>query len=74
MTIEKMYDELYNELLSWCFTMCGDKTLAEDCVQEGFVRAMINFKTLLPLQAEQQRAWLYRTIKNIYQPYPSFRL
>lgn len=29
-------------------------------------RAMINLKTLLPLQAEQQRAWLYRTIKKIY--------
>lgn len=66
MTIEDLYDELYDELLSWCSAMCGDETLAEDLVQEGFSRAIINLKTLFPLHKNQQRAWLYRTIKNMY--------
>ncbi len=66
MTIEKLYSELYDELLGWCIVMCGDETLAEDFVQEGFSRAVINSKVLLPLYDNQQRAWLYRTIKNIY--------
>ena len=66
MTIEEMYDELYDELLSWCIAMCSDETLAEDFVQEGFSRAIVNLKTLLPLHDNQQRAWLYRTIKNMY--------
>ncbi len=66
MTIEEMYDKLYDELLSWCVMMCGSEALAEDLVQEGFLRAVINSNTLLPLHDNQQRAWLYRTIKNLY--------
>ncbi len=66
MTIEELYDELYDELLLWCSSMCGDESLAEDFVQEGFARALINSKTLMPLHNNQQRAWLYRTIKNMY--------
>lgn len=66
MTIAELYDELYDELLSWCAMMCGDRTLAEDFVQEGFFKAVKNAKTLLPLHESQQRAWLYTTIKNVY--------
>ncbi|MCH5212084.1 MAG: hypothetical protein J1G06_03640 [Oscillospiraceae bacterium] len=56
MTIEELYDNLYDELLSWCSTMCGDEALAEDFVQEEFSRAIINSKTLLPLYDNQQRS------------------
>ncbi len=66
MTIEELYAAFYYELLFWCSAMCGDEMLAEDFVQEGFARAVINSKTLMPLHNNQQRAWLYRTIKNIY--------
>lgn len=66
MTIEELYAVFYDELFSWCSAMCGDEMLAEDLVQEGFARAIINAKTLMPLHQNQQRAWLYRTIKNMY--------
>ena len=66
MTIEELYKELYGELLAWCTAMCGSAALAEDLVQEGFSRAIVNSDTVLPLRDMQQRSWLYRTIKNLY--------
>lgn len=66
MTISELYDELHNELLSWCRILCGSDTLAEELVQEGFFKAVINSEILLTLHKNQQRAWLYKTIKNLY--------
>lgn len=46
--------------------MTGNVSLAEEVVQEGFLRALLNEEILTGLLEEQRRAWLYRTIKNIY--------
>ena len=66
MTIEELYDAYYDELLYWCESMCGDESAAEDMVQEGFARAIMNSDKFLYMHDMQQRAWLYRTIKNMY--------
>ena len=66
MTIEELYDAYYDELLYWCEGMCGDESTAEDMVQEGFARAIMNSDRFLYMHDIQQRAWLYRTIKNMY--------
>ena len=66
MTIQELYESLHDELLSWCQSMCGERAVAEDLVQEGFARAIMNSETVLSLHERQQRAWLYRTIKNMY--------
>lgn len=66
MTISELYDELYNELLSWCRMLCGSNTLAEELVQEGFFKAVTNSDIVLSLNKHQQRAWLYKTIKNLF--------
>ncbi len=66
MTIDELYGEFFDELVSWCAGMCGDETTAEDMVQEAFARALTHAATLEKLHPMQSRAWLYTTIKNIY--------
>lgn len=64
--IDELYDSLYKELTGWCTAMTGNKTLAEDLVQEAFLRALINAKLLEELDFCRRRAWMYRTVKNLY--------
>ena len=67
--IEHLYQEFSKELLAWCRNMTGKGELAEDLVQEGYVRAMNHEDVLANLNQRQQRAWLYRTIRNLYVDY-----
>lgn len=67
--IEHLYQEFSKELLAWCRNMAGKGELAEDLVQEGYVRAMNHEDVLANLNQRQQRAWLYRTIRNLYVDY-----
>ena len=43
-----------------------DNDVAEDLVQEAFLRAMLNIGRLQELDAGKRRAWMYRTVKNLY--------
>ena len=65
-----MVGELYlayrSELVKWCSKMTRDMSLAEELVQEAFLRAMLHEETLAALGEKQRRAWLYRVIKNLY--------
>ena len=69
MDIEQIYRERYKELTSWCALMCGDPHLSQELVQEAFLRMMPHEELLLSLTPEKQRAWLYRTVKNLYIDY-----
>lgn len=64
-----MWDEIYKkyhpELLRWCLGACRDKELAEDLVQETFLKALQSADTFEDLGPSQCRAWLYRTMKNL---------
>lgn len=64
--IEELYTSCHEELVKWCKGMCQDLSLAEDLVHEGFFRAMKNAELLDRLDFRQRRAWMYRTIKNLY--------
>ena len=64
--IEQLYQACRQELIRWCAGMTGDRSLAEDLVQEAFLRAIFHQSLLDGLSEEQQRAWLYRTVKNLY--------
>ncbi len=63
---EELYEAHYSELIAFGTTMSGNKALAEDLVQETFVRALINADTVEDLSPGKQRAWLYRTFKNLF--------
>lgn len=64
--VERLYRLFYEELAGWCAAMTQDRSLAEDLVQEGFLKAMGSEDVLKGLEQNQCRAWLYRTIKNLY--------
>lgn len=64
--IEELYEKLYIELLRWCTNMCGNIHLAEELVQEAFLKATANQENLQSLTYKQQRAWLYKTARNLF--------
>ena len=45
---------------------CWPTAHAEDLVQETFIKALIHASTVTDLSPSQQRAWLYRTFKNLF--------
>ena len=61
---DEIYQRHYPELLKYCLGACRDKELAEDLVQETFLKALQNADTFEDLGLSQRRAWLYRTVKN----------
>lgn len=63
---EELYEAHYKELLAYAAHMSGSKELAEDLVQEAFVKALMNGQTVEDLSPSKQRAWLYRTLKNLF--------
>lgn len=62
---EMLYQRHYPELLKYCLAASLDRELAEDLVQETFLKALQNPDTLEDLGQAQRRAWLFRTLKNI---------
>lgn len=62
---DELYQRHYGELLSWCRNACRDSGLAEDLVQETFVRAVQNTHLFMDMGGSQRRAWLFRTLKNL---------
>ena len=63
---EELYEGHYKELLAYGIRMSESRELAEDLVQETFVRALMNTETVADLSPAQQRAWLFRTFKNLF--------
>lgn len=64
--LEKFYQTWYHELIRWCGHMTKDTGLAEDLVQEAFLRAISHLPLLETLSEKQQRAWFYRTVRNLH--------
>lgn len=64
--IEALYHLCQKELTDWCQYMTCDRTQAEDLVQEAFLRALLHADLLHTLNESQRRAWMYRTVKNLY--------
>lgn len=46
--------------------MTQDEDMAKEMVQEGFLRAIDHYDEIEGLSFPQKRAWLYRTIKNVF--------
>ena len=63
---EALYETYQKELLAYGTRMSGSETLAEDLVQETFIKALTHADTVIDLSPNQQRAWLYRTFKNLF--------
>ena len=64
--ITDLYKQLNTELLKWCCILTQDEDMAKEMVQEGFLRAIDHYDEIEGLSFPQKRAWLYRTIKNVF--------
>ena len=65
--INKLYKSYRNKLLWYCLNLSrNNASIAEDIVQETFMKALENTHILNDLTDAQCRSWLYRTAKNIF--------
>jgi len=58
-SIEELFVALESPLLSYAMRLLGDRMLAEDTVQEAFMKLHAQFS-----QIQEPRRWLYRTVHN----------
>ena len=66
MTLTELYEEYERELRRYARRFTRDAQRIEDLVQECFIRAMGHLELLGLLEPYQRRAWLYRTLKNLF--------
>jgi RNA polymerase sigma-70 factor (ECF subfamily) len=59
-TIEELFTALESPLLSYALRYTGDLALAEDVVQEAFMKLHVEFD-----QVQQPQRWLHRTVHNL---------
>jgi RNA polymerase sigma factor (sigma-70 family) len=59
-TIEELFAALESPLLSYAQRLAGDAAIAEDIVQEAFMRLHAQFD-----EVREPRRWLYRTAHNL---------
>ena len=64
--ITQIYHLFFQELVHYAVGMTGDKSSAEDIVQETFLRALEHADVLNGLDKHQCRAWLYKTARNLF--------
>jgi RNA polymerase sigma factor (sigma-70 family) len=58
--IEVLFEALESPLLSYALRLVGERSLAEDIVQEAFMRLHEHFA-----EVREPRRWLYRTTHNL---------
>jgi RNA polymerase sigma factor (sigma-70 family) len=59
-TIEELFAALESSLLSYALRLTGERQVAEDLVQEAFMRLHAQFD-----EVREPRRWLYRTVHNL---------
>ncbi|HEX7470823.1 MAG TPA: RNA polymerase sigma factor [Verrucomicrobiae bacterium] len=59
-TIEELFAALEAPLLTYALRLAGERGLAEDVVQEAFMKLHAQFE-----QVREPRRWLYRTVHNL---------
>src|ERR1035438_8679671 len=58
--IEALFQALESPLLSYALRLSGERSAAEDLVQEAFMKLQAQFA-----EVREPRRWLYRTIHNL---------
>jgi RNA polymerase sigma factor (sigma-70 family) len=58
-TIEELFTALESPLLSYALRLVGERSVAEDMVQDAFMKLHSQFE-----QVREPRRWLYRTVHN----------
>jgi len=58
--IEELFDDLESPLLGYALRLTGEREVAEDLVQEAFMKLHAQFE-----EVREPRRWLYRTVHNL---------
>ena len=66
MTVTDLYEEFEGKLHHYAMRLVRDSHRADDLVQETFIRGMAHLELLEQLNQHQRRAWLCRTLKNLF--------
>ena len=66
MTLTDLYEEYEVQLRRYARRLTRDPHRVDDLVQETFIRAMGHLELLDLLEPHQRRAWLYRTLRNLF--------
>ncbi len=61
LVLEQLYRKYYRELYLYIYAICKNKSLAEDLLQETFLKAIL----ALPSDHTNMRAWLYLVARNL---------
>jgi RNA polymerase sigma factor (sigma-70 family) len=59
-TIEHLFGDLESPLLAYAWRLCGAREVAEDLVQDAFMKLHAQFD-----EVREPRRWLYRTVHNL---------
>lgn len=59
-TIEELFAALESPLLGYALRLCGGREVAEDLVQEAFMKLHVQFA-----EVREPQRWLYRTVHNL---------
>lgn len=63
--IEELYHRYYRELYIFVFSLCKNKTVTDDILQDTFLKALLSLKD----SHTNMRAWLYMVARNLYYNY-----
>ncbi|MXY98955.1 MAG: RNA polymerase sigma factor [Gemmatimonadetes bacterium] len=66
MTVDDLYGTYASSLSAHARYLTRDKDQADDLFQDTFIRAMKHLGQLGTLSPPQRRAWLYRTMRNLF--------
>jgi RNA polymerase sigma-70 factor (ECF subfamily) len=66
MTLEDLYERYEAELYRYAAQLSRDPDRADDLVQDTFMRVVNHLPLLELLEPYQRRAWLRRTLKNLF--------
>lgn len=65
MLVENLYEKHHEELERFARSIAGNEKEAEDLVQDTFMKALTHLHTLNTLSDPQQRAWLFKVLRNL---------
>lgn len=66
MSVDDIYDEFESRLRRFAMSLSHDADVADDLVQETFIRALPHIHMLDGLSPHRLRSWLFRVLKNIF--------
>ena len=65
--LRQLYRKFQNEIYLYLYSLCHNRELAQDLMQETFLKAILS----LPNDHTNVRAWLYLVARNLYFNYHS---